>query len=140
MDQANIFGPVFAMMLLTLFVWVYMYCRRIPFIIRGKFGPDELTSLELQKRSPPAVVNPSDNLKNLFEIPVLFYFLALYLYLTYQVDGLYLFAAWVFTIFRILHSIVHCTFNAIMLRFSLYVISTLSFWFIVLRALLDYLG
>ena len=33
--------------------------------------------------------NPSDNLKNLFEMPVLFYALSLYLYATSQVDGLY---------------------------------------------------
>ena len=32
MEQTAIFGPMFAMMLLTLAVWVYMYIRRIGFI------------------------------------------------------------------------------------------------------------
>jgi hypothetical protein len=40
-----------------------------------------------------AVSNPSDNLKNLFEIPVLFYALALYLFITNQVDVAYVTAA-----------------------------------------------
>ena len=140
MDQHNIFAPVFAMLILTLLVWLYMYSRRIPFIKQSNFGPGELTPQELQRRSPPAVSNPSDNLKNLFEIPVLFYFLALYLFVTNQGDQIYLIASWVFVIFRIAHSVVHCTFNAIMLRFSLYLISTLSFWFIVLRALFKFIG
>jgi hypothetical protein len=34
MAQTAIFGPFFAMMVLTLLVWVYMYIRRISFIKR----------------------------------------------------------------------------------------------------------
>ncbi len=133
MEQSSIFEPVIVMLVLTLLVWVYMYARRIPFIRKNNFGPDELTALELQKRSPPEVANPSDNLKNLFELPVIFYFLSIFLYLTNQVDQVYLIASWSFVVFRIFHSIVHCTFNLIMLRFSLYLVSALSLWFIVLR-------
>ncbi len=137
MNQQNIFEPVFAMLILTLLVWLYMYSRRIPFIKKINFAPGELTPEELQRRSPPAVSNPSDNLKNLFEIPVIFYFLALYLFVTKQVDQIYLIASWSFVILRIAHSIVHCTFNAVMLRFCLYLLSTFSFWFIVLRCLFN---
>ena len=35
MDQTRIFIPFLVMMLLTLVVWLYMYSRRIPFIVRG---------------------------------------------------------------------------------------------------------
>jgi len=67
MDQAMIFGPFFAMMFLTLVVWVYMYVRRISFITVKKLSPKDLAVLgELARISPPAVSNPSDNLKNLF--------------------------------------------------------------------------
>jgi hypothetical protein len=64
------------------------------------------------------VSNPSDNLKNLFEIPVIFYAVAL----------------------RALHSAVHCTINIVLLRFYLYLFSTLSVWFIAARAALHHLG
>ena len=84
--------------------------------------------------------NPSDNLKNLFEIPVLFYALALYLFVTNQVDAAYVSAVWIFVAFRALHSAVHCTFNLVMLRFYLYLFSTLAVWFIAVRAALFYLG
>jgi hypothetical protein len=140
MEQSHIFEPAFVMLILTLLVWIYMYSRRIPFIRRSNFSPGELTPLALQQRSPPEVSNPSDNLKNLFEIPVLFYFVCVYLFVTNQVDHIYLIASWSFVVFRIFHSIVHCTFNAIMLRFSLYVVSTVSFWFIILRAVFGGLG
>jgi len=137
--QTAIFGPMFAMILLTLAVWIYMYARRIPFI--QSLDPRiELTPAKLAELSPPAVATPSDNLKNLFEIPVIFYALALYLFATGQVDGVYVGAAWIFAIFRALHSAVHCTVNVILVRFALYAVSTLAVWFIAARAALHHLG
>ena len=128
-------------MLLTLVVWVYMYVRRIAFITRSKISPNDLAVPgRLAQLSPPAVSNPSDNLKNLFEIPVIFYALALYLYAAGQVDAVYVIAAWVFFAFRVLHSAVHCTFNLVLLRFYLYLFSTLAVWFMVIRAALAYFG
>ena len=123
-------------MLLTLVVWVYMYGRRLPFIFSSGLDPKQMTPLELARLSPPQVSNPSDNLKNLFELPTIFYVVVLYIYVTNQVDAAYLWAAWGFFLFRALHSAVHCTFNFIPLRFALYVISAGALWFIVLRAAL----
>ncbi|MDA7946560.1 MAG: hypothetical protein MPJ78_03695 [Hyphomicrobiaceae bacterium] len=48
-------------------------------------------------------------------------------------------AAWIFVLFRILHSAVHCTINVALLRFGLYLVATLSLWFIVVRAALQYI-
>jgi hypothetical protein len=134
MKQTAIFAPFFVMILLTIVVWFYMYSRRIPFLVRSKVNLDRLTAAELAQMSPPAVSNPSDNLKNLFEIPVIFYALALYLYVTNGVDATYLTAAWIFVIFRVLHSAVHCTINKVILRFRLYAVSALALWFMVFRA------
>jgi hypothetical protein len=134
MTQAAIFSPFFAMMFLTLIVWGYMYVRRIRFLTSRKIPSEELTAIRLAQISPSGVINPSDNLKNLFEIPVLFYALVLYLFATRQVDVVYIAAAWVFVVFRVLHSAVHCTFKAIILRFYLYFFSTFTVWFIAIRA------
>src|SRR5688572_6448583 len=130
--QAAIFGPFFATMLLTLAVWSYMYARRIPFIVRSGLTPAELaTPGLLAQRSPAAISNPSDNLKNLFETPTLFYALSLYLFATSQVDGVYVIAGWVFAAFRVFHSAMHCTANIVMVRFYLYLISTVALWFML---------
>lgn len=133
MDQIAIFVPFVGTMLLTIVVWLYMYARRIPFIMRNDFTPQQLTPAEFARLSPPEVSNPADNLKNLFELPTIFYAVVLYLYAVQQVDRWYLGAAWVFFGFRVLHSVVHCTFNFIPLRFWLYAISALALWFMVLR-------
>src|SRR5689334_16380478 len=111
MNPQSIFAPFLAQMLLTLVVWVYMYSRRIPFIMNLQLKPEQLTPAELARLSPPAVSNPSDNLKNLFEIPTLFYALVLYLFVAQRVDGVYVAAAWVFVAFRASHSAMHCTAN-----------------------------
>lgn len=134
MNDTAILAPFVGTMLLTLIVWVYMYARRIPFILSSKLAPAQLTPSELARLSPPGVANPSDNLKNLFELPTIFYALVLYLYAAHRVDAWYVGAAWVFFGFRVLHSAVHCTFNFVPLRFWLYAISAAALWFMVLRA------
>jgi hypothetical protein len=140
MQQTAILGPVLALMLLTLAVWIYMYIRRIAFITRERIDSRRLEIPgELARVSPAAISNPSDNLKNLFELPVLFYALALLLFVTQSVDATYVAAAWLFVAFRTAHSLVHCTFNRVMVRFYCYLAASLALWFMVLRATLGYL-
>ena len=141
MTQDAIFSPFFATVFLTFLVWVYMYIRRIRFITSRNIDPKDLAVPgTLAQILPPNVSNPSDNFKNLFEIPVLFYALVLYLFVTKQVDTVYVNTAWIFVLFRALHSAVHCTFNLIMLRFYLYLFATLAVWFIAIRAALIHFG
>lgn len=141
MTQTAIFGPFLAMMLLTLVVWFTMYVRRSGLIRRNRINPQDLAAPgALAQLSPAEVANPSDNFRNLFEVPVLFYALALYVFVTGQVDAAYLWAGWLFVAFRVLHSAVHCTVNIIMLRFYLYLVSSLAVWFMLARACLAQLG
>jgi len=122
------------MMLLTLVVWIYMYVRRLSFIFSKRLDPKQMTPSELARLTPSRVSTPSDNLKNLFEMPTVFYAVVLHIYVTNKVDAVYVAAAWTFFLFRALHSVVHCTFNFIPLRFVLYVISAMAVWFMVVRA------
>jgi len=134
MKASSIFAPMLALMLLTLVVWIYMYARRIPFILKNRLTPAQLTASELARLSPAAVSNPSDNLKNLFELPVLFYALVLFLNVTERVDEVYVVAAWGFVFFRVLHSAMHCTRNIVTVRFWLYFLAALELWFMLLRS------
>jgi hypothetical protein len=59
---------------------------------------------------------------------------------SHQVDARYVLLGWVFFLFRALHSVVHCTFNFIPLRFVLYVISAAAMWCMVVRAVLTAIG
>ncbi len=139
-DQTAILLPFLTTMTLTLVVWAYMFAVRIPFI--QSLGPDVDLAVpgKLAELSPASVSNPSDNLKNLFEMPVLFYALCLALLATERVDGLHVASAWVFAVFRILHSVVHCTFNHVILRFALYLVASLALWLMLLRTFVAQLG
>jgi len=134
-DQTRIFQPFAALMILTLSVWILMYARRIPFLVRsGLIRQPQITPLQMAQQSPAKVAAASDNLKNLFELPTIFYAVVLYLYATQQVDAAYLAASWIFFVGRVLHSAIHCTFNHIPLRFAVYVLSAFALWSMVLRA------
>ncbi|MER3432247.1 MAG: hypothetical protein C4288_02160 [Leptolyngbya sp. ERB_1_1] len=140
MTQEAIFSPFFAMIFLTFLVWVYLYIRRIRFITSRTLSSKDLSPVTFAQLSPPSVSNPSDNFKNLFGIPVLFYVLVLYLFTTQQVNTIYVNTAWIFVLFRALHSAVHCTFNLIILRFYLYLFGTIALWFIAIRAALSHIA
>jgi hypothetical protein len=132
-----IFAPFFGMMFLTLAVWVVMYVLRIRFMLRERIEAQSLTTPERAAEliSGPAA-NAANNLKNLFELPVLFYALCLYLYVTASVDGAYVALAWAFLALRVLHSVVHCSFNLVILRFYLYIGSAAVLWAMLFRAVL----
>lgn len=129
--------PMLGMLVLTAIVWFYMYAKRIPAMKKARVPAQAYTTPDKAIELLPESINyPAYNLKNLFELPVVFYVLCLFLYVTDTVDIAYLVAAWLFLVFRMLHSIVHCTSNIVMLRFYLYSAAALALWFMLGRAVL----
>ena len=141
MNKELIMLPMLGMLVLTAVVWFYMYARRIPAMKKARAPVQTYTVPEKTIELLPESINyPAYNLKNLFELPVVFYALCLFLYVTDTVDTAYLVAAWLFLAFRVLHSIVHCTSNIVMLRFYLYAAAALALWFMLGRAVLGLLA
>ena len=104
MNGDAIFGPFLAMLLLTFAVWVVMYVRRLAFLQAHKVDTRKLTTPDRAMAIIPDRINyPAYNLKNLFELPVVFYALCLYLYVADRVDETYVIAGWAFVVFRIVH-------------------------------------
>jgi hypothetical protein len=136
-----IFLPMLATMTLTALVWFYMFVLRIPAMKRARVSVQTYTTPDKVSEILPDEINFSaNNLKNLFELPVLYYGLCLYLYVSGNVDIAYVVAAWSFFFFRMLHSIVHCTTNIVVLRFYLYAAAAASLWFMLGRALITELA
>ena len=134
---AAIFGPLLGMMLLTLAVWIAMYVLRIRYMRQNRIHPQRLATPErAAELMPERVANAANNLKNLFELPVLFYALCLYLYVTGSVDGIYVGLGWAFLALRTGHSIVQCSINVVLLRFWLYAAASVALWAMLLRAVL----
>ena len=133
--------PFFGMMLLTAIVWAYMYPRRIGYIVSNRIRPQDLTTPERAATLlPESVEYPAKNLRNLLELPVLFYVLCLYLYVAQSADTIYVAAAWLFLVLRAAHSVIHCTVNRVKMRFYVYFASALVLWFMVGRAALSVLS
>ena len=134
----DILLPFIGMMLLTFVVWVVMYRRRIGYLKTQRIHPQKLQTPEQLKALVPAEIEfPANNLRNLFELPVLFYALCLYVHATGTADWAYIGAAWLFLLLRCAHSFVHCTTNTVMTRFRLYALSSLALWFMLGHALVD---
>ena len=79
--------PVISLMLLTMCVWLYMYYLRISYTLKNNINAQRLASPEECTAVLPDFINqPSNNLKNLFEAPVIFYVICLLVIITNQVD------------------------------------------------------
>ncbi len=130
----SLLQPVAALMLLTLLVWVYMYLVRFRFIIANRVPAQSIATPELLNAALPERVNrPSNNLKNLFELPVIFYAVCILLLATQKADGVFLNLAWAYVGLRVVHSAIHCTVNIVALRFAVYALSSAVLWTMVLR-------
>lgn len=138
MPSAALALPMLGMMILTLLVWVYMFIRRVSFARSNKIDIEDFkTPADVQALMPGDESAASNNFKNLFELPVIFYAICLYLTVFAQVDSLYVNCAWAFLILRALHSLIHCTYNKVAHRFALYVLSGIALWIMVVRAFLS---
>jgi hypothetical protein len=118
-EPLRIFQPVFALVMLT-----FLVLLRIPFVrIRAARQRRVRASdfrLGESPAVPPDVVIPNRNYMNLLELPILFYVLALTLFVTQHVDDLQLAFAWMYVALRALHSLVHLTYNNVLHRLTLF--------------------
>jgi hypothetical protein len=137
MQATEIFGPFFAMILLTFVVWVVMYTGRIRYSIANRVNVQRLgTPEKVVQVLPEEIQYPAYNLTNLLELPIIFYALCLYLFVSGNVDALYVIAAWSYVALRAVHSVIQCTSNIVMRRFTVYMASSVVLWSVVLRAAL----
>lgn len=125
--------PLLAMVFLTFAVWVFMYVLRITEIKTRQIDPQDLRDRADSQRLLTTSAAASNNLKNLFEMPVLFYLAVMVAMLLLIQDVLLVRLAWGFVILRIVHSLVHCTYNRVMHRFSVYLVSCLFLLFMWVR-------
>ena len=125
--------PLLTMVFLTFAVWVYLFALRIPEIKRRRINPEDLKDRAEAHQLLTVSAAASNNLKNLFEVPVLFYVAGMLAMLLLIQDGLLVLLAWGFVILRIVHSIIQCTYNRVMHRFIVYLISCLFLVFLWIR-------
>ena len=131
----SIIAPVVALAAWTLVMWLWMYATRIPAIVKARMRLDPNAPRgEQMSTLPPSVRWKADNYNHLMEIPTVFYAVALVLAILGDSSTLSVGLAWAFVGLRVVHSIWQAMINVIMVRFALFVLSTLPLIGLTARA------
>jgi hypothetical protein len=139
--HSSILQPVVALAAWTMIIWIWMYATRIPAMNRAKIDGvnmvgstgrglrDDLVAKGEEKASWVA-----DNYNHLHEAPSVFYAVGIVLAVIGQGEGLNLTLAWAYVGLRVAHSLVQILSNRVVIRFLLFVLSTLALMALVLHA------
>lgn len=115
--------PMFAMVILTCAVAIYLFRLRVRAV---KAGQVRLSQFRLNTGEvPDAITQAARNYSNLFEVPVLFYTGgAIAIALGIQVPAMVI-TAWIFVLARIAHSWIHLTGNNVIQRLRAYMLGNI---------------
>lgn len=121
-----ILQPVVALVLWSLVMEAWLYATRIPAIQAAKMPMDPtLTAADLAARLPPQVRWKADNYNHLMEQPTIFYAVCLAAASAGLGGGLNAWLAWGYVALRVIHSLVQAIANPIMVRFSIFMLSSI---------------
>lgn len=141
--NSPILAPVVALVAWTLVMWLWMYATRIPAMNKAKIDVANLvggSGADLKAVIPPKSQWPAENYNHLHEQPTIFYAIALTHALLGTGGGLNLTIAWAYVGLRIAHSVVQATINRVIIRFSLFALSSLCLIALTLHAFMALQG
>jgi hypothetical protein len=127
------------MVLVTALVWIKLYADRISEMRSKRIDAQALSTVRAAAGKLENT-QASDNFRNLFELPVLFYVLCIAIAVNGGSTPGLLTAAWVFVGLRALHSLIHVTYNRVMHRFLVYAASAVllfGMWTVFLLGILE---
>jgi len=124
LSPESILYPAIALLWWTVVILLLVPYRRLNPRINGgaKFEDYKLGE---SKHVSTYVALPNRNYINLLELPVLFYISCTFLYLTETVSEWTINLAWMYVTLRIVHSLIHVTYNSVPHRFTVFVVSNL---------------
>ena len=111
--------PVFAMVLLVAIVLLRMRKMRFAAVRHGEVSVEYYRAFQEGEEPEPLRV-VSRHFVNLFEMPVLFYVVVIFIHISHQVSYWLIGCAWTYVLFRYAHSYVHLTSNDVRIRVTLY--------------------
>ena len=134
--MTSILTPALALIVLTLLVWIWMYATRIPAMQKAGIDPQKGRHPGSLDVLPSSTRQVADNYNHLLEQPTIFYALVFYIVLAGHSDTLHIYLAWAYVGLRLIHSLIQCTVNIVMARFTVFTISTLVLMVMAGRELL----
>src|SRR6185369_7033527 len=107
-------------------VWFILFVQRIGHMRRNPPRAEDIATGEAAMRYFTPVEMPANNLRNLFEMPVLYFALVPLLLITHHANHLQVLLAWIFVVLRALHSFIHIGPKKVMPRFMIYLASCIT--------------
>ncbi len=129
MAMQAMLGPVVALVMWSMIIWLWMYVTRIPAMQRAKIDIKNLVGgkgSDLDQVLPPQIQWKAHNYNHLMEQPTLFYAIAITLALVGAASPAVVALAWSYVALRVVHSLVQVTVNRIAVRFALFALSSLA--------------
>ena len=133
MEASAILLPVFVMGILTVVMMLWMVATRLPAMTAAGMSAQDARDTSVLKSLPAKVSGIADNYNHLFEQPTLFYAVAISIAVLGHTDALHVQCAWLFTICRIIHSLVQATVNIVLVRFSFFMIAWTALAVMIVR-------
>jgi hypothetical protein len=141
LNQILILQPLMALFALVFAVWFTMFARHSIYLKKHGIDAQDIAMPErVQAIFPESVRLAGNNLRNLFELPVVFSAMCLCIYVTRSTDAFFLGAAWLYVALRLVHSLIHCTVNRVNFRFLAWFASCIVLWTMVARFSLSAFG
>jgi hypothetical protein len=134
--HSTMLTPVLALILWTFVIWLWMYATRIPAMRAAGIDPARIKRKDELDVLPVAVTQIADNYNHLHEQPTVFYALAIYTHLVGIADPLNIALAWTYVGFRVVHSLIQCTWNFVPVRFAVFALASITLIVIAVRNLL----
>tara|TARA_B100001248_G_scaffold262707_1_gene261266 strand:- start:11887 stop:12327 length:441 start_codon:yes stop_codon:yes gene_type:complete len=125
MYDLQILYPTFVLVFLTFGVTLAMPLIRFRAVKSEKVDLRYFKYYETRYEVPASVMALSNHYNNLFQMPILFYIVSILIMLTNTVDTIFLQLAWAYVAMRLLHSIIHLSYNHVMHRLIPFALSTL---------------
>ena len=120
MDRVEILYPMFTMVSLSLIVTYRLFFINY-FAVKRRDIRFSFYKLFTGDNVPDYIQAGRMHYQNMFQIPVLFYLLCMFLYFSNNVTSLDVFLAWVFVGFRFGHFLIRLlAYDRVMLRFRLF--------------------
>ena len=114
--------PLFALAAWTLIVLVLIPIARVRSVRQREIGTDDFKYGE-SANVPGHVSLPNRNYMNLLELPLLFYVVGIVLYVSGGASYVAMFFAWAYVALRIVHSLIHLTYNQVLHRLGAFTLS-----------------
>ena len=122
MNDNAIIAPLFALAGWTGIVLVLVLVARVRAGRRGELRVEDFRYGE-SPQVPAAVCLPNRNYMNLLELPVLFYVICLILRISGGVTPLSVSLAWAYVVLRVVHSLIHLSYNRVFHRLGAFFLS-----------------